>query len=140
MVKSTPVPPHVTKAISAASDIWSASNGWLQILEEALGGLEAGRSVPLEDKAARRRLVAAIAASPWSSELSTHFDTFDKASSFVQTWTTEVHPTDLPPKGTGGAYLRMAVRDARTALGQSAGFLFARLQRVTEEDGNADRR
>lgn len=139
MAKSTPVPPRVAKAISAAFDIWSASNGWLQILEEALAGLEAGHAVPLEDEAARRKLSAAIAATPWSSELSTHFDTFDKASSFVQTWTTEVHPTDLPPRGTGGAYLRIAVRDARTVLGQSAGFLFARLQRVTEEDSNADR-
>ena len=111
-------------AVLAADDLWSAFHGWLKVLEDTAGALKAGRAVRLRDEQARRVATAAAEGSSWHEELTTYFAAFDTASEFVARWT----DVGEPPRGTGGAYMWIHVRDARTALEHLAGFLFTRLR------------
>jgi hypothetical protein len=128
-----PVPSHVVDSVSAAFDIWAAFSSWLKIMEDTLGGLEAGRTMNYADDKARKTVSAAVRSSRWSSELSRFIEVFDRASGFVEKWT----DVGEPPRGTGGAYLRMSVLDAREALQQLAGFLFAQLRLVVNDTSSA---
>jgi hypothetical protein len=106
------MPTDLANAVPAADDLWNAFHGWLKVLEDTAGALQAGRAVPLRDEQARRAATTAAEASPWHGELTTYFATFDTASGFVARWT----DVGEPPRGTGGAYMWIHVRDARSAL------------------------
>lgn len=125
------MPIDLAGAVSAADDLWSAFHDWLKILEDVAGALDAGHAVRLHDKRARQAARAAAKASSWHDELMTYFAAFDKASESVAVWT----DVGEPPRGTGGAYMWIHVRDARIALQHLAGFLFARLQALVREEG-----
>lgn len=124
---------------SAAYEIWHAFHGWWEVLDETLGTLEAGRAPDFDDTRARLAAEAAIGASPWSDRLSEYVPVFERAGGFVRTWAgVTARRVDLPPRGTGGFYLRMAVRhDARGALDRLAGFLFGRLRDGGDTPGDS---
>lgn len=122
------MPTDLAGAVPVADDLWSAFRSWLKVLEDTAGALQAGRSVRLRDEQARRAAAAAAEASPWQGELTTYFATFDNARGFVATWT----DVGEPPRGTGGAYMWIHVRDARTALEHLAGFLFTQLRTLAD--------